>query len=126
LHKKIVTTTSAPAPIGPYSQGVIAGGFLFLAGQVPIDPATGELVTGDIEAQTERVIQNLTAVLQEAKLGLEQVVKTTIFLADFGDFARVNAVYARHFSKEPPARSTVQVSALPKGARIEIEVVAAF
>ncbi len=126
MHKKIVTTGSAPAPIGPYSQGVIAGGLLFVSGQIPLDPQTGELVAGGIEAQTERVLENLMAVLREAKLGAENVVKTTLFLADMADFPKVNAVYGRYFPKEPPARSTFQVAGLPRNARIEIELVAAF
>ena len=126
MHKKIVTTGAAPAPIGPYSQGVIAGGLLFVSGQTPLDPQSGELVSGGIEAQTERVLENLMAVLKEAKLGAENVVKTTLFLADMADFPKVNAVYGRYFPKEPPARSTFQVAGLPKNARIEIELVAAF
>lgn len=126
MHKKIVTTGAAPAPIGPYSQGVIAGGLLFVSGQIPLDPQTGELVAGGIEAQTERVLENLMAVLKEAKLGAENVVKTTLFLADMADFPKVNEVYGRYFPKEPPARSTFQVAGLPKNARIEIELVAAF
>lgn len=126
MTKKHVSTSQAPAPIGPYSQGVIAGGLLFLSGQTPIDPATGELVKGDIEAQTERVLENLMAVLREAKLGAENAVKTTVYLMDMADFPRMNAVYARYFAKEPPARSTVQVAGLPRGARVEIDVIAAF
>ena len=126
MHKKIVTTGAAPAPIGPYSQGVIAGGLLFVSGQTPLDPQSGELVQGSIEVQTERVLENLMAVLREAKLGAENVVKTTLFLADMADFAKVNAVYGRYFPKEPPARSTFQVAGLPRNARIEIELVAAF
>jgi len=126
VHKKIVTTSAAPAPIGPYSQGVIAGGLLFVSGQTPLDPQSGELVQGSIEVQTERVLENLMAVLREAKLGAENVVKTTLFLADMADFAKVNAVYGRYFPKEPPARSTFQVAGLPRNARIEIELVAAF
>ena len=126
MTKKHVNTSQAPAPIGPYSQGVIAGGLLFLSGQTPLDPGSGELIKGDIEAQTERVLQNLMAVLHEAKLGAENVVKTTVYLMDMADFPRMNAVYARYFAKEPPARSTVQVAGLPKGARVEIDVIAAF
>ena len=126
MPKKHVITDQAPKPIGPYSQGVIAGGLLFLSGQVPIDPKTNELVQGDIEAQTERVLMNLMAVLKEAKMTADHVVKTTVYLADLNDFAKMNAVYARYFGKEPPARSTVQVAALPKAARIEVDVIAAF
>ncbi|MBI3932470.1 MAG: RidA family protein [Acidobacteria bacterium] len=126
MPKKHVSTPQAPKPIGPYSQGVISGGFLFVSGQVPIDPSTGEMVQGDIEAQADQVMKNIMAVLKEAKMGPENVVKTTVFLADLGDFPRMNEVYARYLGKEPPARSTVQVAALPKGARLEVEVVAAF
>jgi len=105
---------------------VIAGGLLFLSGQIPLDPATGELVTGDIEAQTERVLENLMAVLREAKLGADSVVKTTVYLMDMAEFPRMNAVYGRYFGKEPPARSTVQVAGLPRGVKVEIDVIAAF
>jgi 2-iminobutanoate/2-iminopropanoate deaminase len=126
LPKKHVQTANAPKPIGPYSQGVIAGGLLFLSGQVAIDPKTGELVPGDIEAQTEQVLKNLTAVLKEAKMGPENVVRATVYLADFGDFAKMNAVYARYFTKDPPARTTIQAAGLPKSARIEIDFIAAF
>jgi len=126
LPKKNVSTDEAPQPIGPYSQAVVAGGFLFISGQTPIDPATGKLVDGDIAVQTEQVLKNILAILRQAKMGTEQVVKTTIFLADMADFARVNEVYARYFGKEPPARSTVQVGALPMNARVEIEVIATF
>lgn len=126
MTKKHVSTSQAPPPIGPYSQGVIAGGLLFLSGQIPLDPATGELVTGDIEAQTERVLENLMAVLREAKLGADSVVKTTVYLMDMAEFPRMNAVYGRYFGKEPPARSTVQVAGLPRGVKVEIDVIAAF
>jgi 2-iminobutanoate/2-iminopropanoate deaminase len=126
LPKKHVSTAQAPKPIGPYSQGVISGGFLFISGQVPIDPETNEFVSGEIEAQTEQVLKNLMAVLREAKMGPENVVKTTVYLADLADFARMNEVYGRFLGKEPPARSTVQVAGLPKGARIEIDLIAAF
>jgi 2-iminobutanoate/2-iminopropanoate deaminase len=126
VPKKHVITENAPKPIGPYSQGVISGGLLFLSGQVAIDPKTNELIDGDIEAQTDRVLKNIMAVLKEAKMSAENVVKTTVFLADLGDFAKMNAVYARYFGKEPPARSTVQVAGLPKAARVEIDVIAAF
>jgi 2-iminobutanoate/2-iminopropanoate deaminase len=126
VTKKHVSTSQAPPPIGPYSQGVIAGGLLFLSGQIPLDPATGELVTGDIEAQTERVLENLMAVLREAKLGADSVVKTTVYLMDMAEFPRMNAVYGRYFGKEPPARSTVQVAGLPRGVKVEIDVIAAF
>lgn len=126
MPKKHVQTANAPKPIGPYSQGVIAGGLLFLSGQVALDPKTGELVPGDIEAQTEQVLKNLTAVLKEAKMGPENVVRATVYLADFGDFAKMNAVYARYFTKDPPARTTIQAAGLPKSAKIEIDFIAAF
>jgi 2-iminobutanoate/2-iminopropanoate deaminase len=126
MPKKHVITSHAPKPIGPYSQGVIAGGLLFVSGQIPLDPATGETVPGDIEAQTEQVLKNVVAILKEAKMGPENVVKATVYLVDLADFPRMNEVYARHLGKEPPARSTIQAAALPKGARIEIDVIAAF
>jgi 2-iminobutanoate/2-iminopropanoate deaminase len=126
LPKKHVITDQAPKPIGPYSQGVISGGLLFLSGQVPIDPQTNQMISGDIEAQTERVLANLMAVLKEAKMTADNVVKTTVYLTDLNDFPKMNEVYARYFGKEPPARSTVQVAGLPKSAKIEIDVIAAF
>lgn len=126
MPKKHVSTSNAPKPIGPYSQGVIAGGLLFLSGQIAIDPKTNELVAGDIEAQTEQVLKNLTAVLKEAKMGPENVVRATVYLADFADFPRMNEVYGRYFAKDPPARTTIQAAALPKSARIEIDFIAAF
>ena len=126
MPKKHVLTANAPKPIGPYSQAVIAGGLLFVSGQIPLDPATGELVEGDIEAQTEQVLKNLMAILKEAKAGPEHVVKATVFLRDMQDFPRMNEVYARYFGKEPPARSTVQAAALPRGVAVEIDVIAAF
>jgi len=124
MSREIVQTPEAPAAVGPYSQAVKAGGFVFCAGQIPLDPVTGELVVGDVTAQTERVLQNVKAVLAAAGSGLEKVVKTTVFLQDLGDFAAMNAVYARFFPNHPPARSTIQVAGLPKGARVEIEVTA--
>ncbi len=126
MPKKHVQTSSAPKPIGPYSQGVIAGGLLFLSGQTPIDPATGQLVSGDIEVQTDQVLKNLVAVLKEAKMGAENVVKATVYLANFADFPKMNEVYARYFPKDPPARTTIQAAALPMNAQIEIDVIAAF
>jgi 2-iminobutanoate/2-iminopropanoate deaminase len=120
-----VRTGEAPAAIGPYSQAVVTGGLVFVSGQIPLDPATGTLVPGDIETQTERVLVSLRAVLAAAGSGLERVLKTTVYLADLEHFARMNAVYARHFSGYPkPARSTVQVAKLPLGALVEIDVVA--
>ena len=121
-----VRTDLAPKPVGPYSQAVIHGGFVFCSGQIPLDPATGVLVGTDIEAQTEQVLANVTAVLHAAGSSLARVVKASVFLADLADFPRMNAVYTRHFTGEPkPARSTFQVAALPLGARVEIEVIAA-
>jgi 2-iminobutanoate/2-iminopropanoate deaminase len=121
---KAVNSLSAPAAIGPYSQAIDVGGFVFLSGQVPLDPKTGELVQGDITVQTERVLDNIAAVLEAAGCSFADVVKTTIFLLDLGNFTAVNAAYGKRFTAAPPARSTVQVSALPKGATVEIEVVA--
>jgi 2-iminobutanoate/2-iminopropanoate deaminase len=126
MPKKHVVTSQAPKPIGPYSQGVIAGGLLFVSGQIPLDPASGQVVEGGIEAQTEQVLKNIVAVLKEAKMGPENVVKTTVFLADLEDFTRMNEVYARYLGKEPPARSTIQAARLPRGVGIEIDVIAAF
>ena len=126
MPKKHIETQEAPRPIGPYSQAVISGGLLFCSGQIALDPDTGQLVDGDVTAQTERVLQNLFAVLREAKMGPENVVKTTVFLADMADFPKMNEVYARFLGREPPARSTVQAAGLPKGARVEIDVIAAF
>jgi len=126
LPKKHVATKQAPTPIGPYSQGVIAGGLLFVSGQIPIDPATDKLVEGDITVQTEQVLKNILAVLKEAKMGPENVVKASVFLADLADFPQMNEVYGKYLGKEPPARSTIQAAGLPKGARIEIDVIAAF
>jgi 2-iminobutanoate/2-iminopropanoate deaminase len=124
MRQKIIASVSAPRAIGPYSQAVLAGEFLFLSGQIALDPATGSMIEGDIRVQTERVMQNLGAILRAAGLGFENVVKCTIYLADLGDFATVNDVCGRFFPKDPPARATVQVAALPKGARIEIDAVA--
>ena len=126
MPKKHVATKQAPTPIGPYSQGVIAGGLLFVSGQIPIDPATDKLVEGDIKVQTEQVLKNILAVLKEAKMGPENVVKATVFLADLADFPEMNEVYGKYLGKAPPARSTIQAAGLPKGARIEIDVIAAF
>jgi 2-iminobutanoate/2-iminopropanoate deaminase len=126
LPKKIVMTPQAPKPIGPYSQAVISGGLLFASGQIALDPETGEIVAGDVVAQTEQVMKNLMAVLKEAKIGPEHVVKTTVFLLDMADFPKMNEVYGRYFGKEAPARSTVQAAALPRGVKVEIDLVAAF
>jgi len=123
---KPVSSAGAPKAIGPYSQAIEARGArtLWLSGQIPLDPATGELVAGDVAAQTERVMENLGAVLAAGGAGFHDVVKCTIYLADLADFAKVNEVYGRHFQKDPPARATVQVAALPRGARVEIDAVA--
>ena len=126
MPKKAYQTANAPTPIGPYSQAVASGGLLFVSGQIPLDPATNELVEGDIEVQTEQVLKNVMAILKEAKAGPEHVVKATVFLRDLQDFPRMNEVYARYFGKEPPARSTVQAAALPRGVAVEIDVIAAF
>lgn len=124
MSKEVIATKAAPAAIGPYSQAITANGFLFTAGQIPLDPATGKLVEGDITAQSERVMQNLAAVLAEAGSSFDQVVKTTCFLTNLDDFAAFNAVYAKYFTAQPPARSTVQVARLPAGAQVEVECVA--
>jgi 2-iminobutanoate/2-iminopropanoate deaminase len=122
-----VRSADAPAPVGPYSQAVAVGDLVFASGQIPLDPKTGKIVEGEIEAQAERVLENLRAVLAAAGASLDRVVKASVFLADLGDFARMNAVYARYFTSDPkPARSTFQVARLPGGVRIEIEVVAAL
>jgi 2-iminobutanoate/2-iminopropanoate deaminase len=121
---KFVATTSAPKAIGPYSQGVIEGGFLFTAGQVPFDPATSKLVEGGVEASAERVFDNLEAILREAGVGFANVVKANVYLTRAEDFAALNAVYARRFGDHRPARSTVIVAALPAGAMIEIDLIA--
>ena len=123
---KYVSTPHAPQPIGPYSQGVIAGGLLFCSGQIALDPETGALVEGDVAVQTERVLQNLVAVLREAKMGPENVVKTTVYLTDMADFPKMNEVYGRYLGQRPPARTTLQAAALPRGVRVEIDVIAAF
>jgi 2-iminobutanoate/2-iminopropanoate deaminase len=119
-----IQTKSAPAAIGPYSQAIKAGGLVFVSGQIPIDPETGEFVAGGIAEQTERVLKNLTAVLEAAGSGLDKVVKTTVFLASMKEFAAMNEVYARFFSSAPPARATVEAAGLPRDARVEIEAVA--
>lgn len=122
--KQVVKTENAPQAIGPYAQAIIAGNMVYTSGQIPLDPRTGEFVSGGIAEQTEQVLRNLAAVLEAAGSNLERAVKTTVFLADMSDFAVMNEVYARHFKAEPPARSTVQAARLPRDARVEIEVVA--
>lgn len=122
--KQIIKTEGAPGAIGPYSQAVVAGGFVFLSGQIPLDPATGQFVEGGVAEQTEQVLRNLSKVLEASGTSLARVVKTTVFLADMSDFAAMNEVYGRYFSEEPPARSTVQAARLPRDARVEIDLVA--
>jgi 2-iminobutanoate/2-iminopropanoate deaminase len=124
MTRQAVSTTGAPAAIGPYSQGIGADGLVFCSGQLGLDPATGNLVDGGVEAQAERALKNLGAVLDAAGATFADVVKTTIFLVDIGDFTAVNAVYATFMPEPPPARSTVGVAALPKGGRVEIEAIA--
>ena len=119
-----VQTESAPAAIGPYSQAIRANGFVYVSGQIPIDPQTGEFVAGGVREQTEQVLKNLSAVLKAAGSGLERVVKTTVFLADMKEFAAMNEVYSKFFNSEPPARATVAAAGLPRDARVEIEAVA--
>ena len=123
--KKIILTDKAPSPIGPYSQGVETNGIVFFSGQIAIDPAVGKIAATDVEAQTRQVLANISALLNAAGLTAANVVKTTVFVKDIADFAKVNAIYAELFGSEPPARSCVEVSALPSGALVEIEVVAA-
>ncbi len=122
--KDIVATDRAPRAIGPYSQAVRAGDLVFASGQIPIDPATGEFVAGGVAEQTEQVLRNLTAVFEAAGVGMNQIVKTTVFLADMDDFTAMNEVYGRFFGAEPPARATVQAARLPRDARVEIEAIA--
>ncbi len=124
MKKEIISTDKAPQAIGPYSQGVRGGGFVFFSGQIPLVPASGELRAGDIVAQTEQVMENIAAVLAAAGLTFAAVVKSTIYLTDLATFAKVNEVYGRRFPADPPARSTVEVKGLPRGAQVEIEVVA--
>ena len=123
--KDIIATDQAPRAIGPYSQAIRAGNLIFASGQIPIDPATGSFVGGGITEQTEQVMRNLSAVFEAAGVGLNQVVKTTVFLADMDDFTAMNDVYGRYFSENPPARATVQAGRLPRDARVEIEAIAA-
>jgi 2-iminobutanoate/2-iminopropanoate deaminase len=124
MTRRAVTTTGAPAAVGPYSQGIVADDLIFTAGQASLDPQTGAIVEGGIGPETERVMASLTAILDAAGATWADVVKTTIFLVDIGDFATVNAIYARFLTDPPPARSTIGVAALPKGARVEIEAIA--
>jgi 2-iminobutanoate/2-iminopropanoate deaminase len=124
--KTIIKPAKSAPPVGPYNHAVRVGDLLFCAGQIPLDPATGSLVTGDIKAQTERALWNVKAILDDQGLTFAHVVKTTVFLVDLGEFAAMNEMYARYFTSDFPARSTVQVAALPKGARVEIEVIAHY
>jgi 2-iminobutanoate/2-iminopropanoate deaminase len=124
--KQVVAPSKSPSAVGPYNHAVRIGELLFCAGQIPIDPASGALVSGDIKAQTQRVLENVKAILEDQKLSFAHVVKSTVFLTDLADFAGMNEVYARFFTGDYPARSTVQVAALPKGAHVEIEVIAHY
>src|SRR5881275_383886 len=123
--KKIISTSEAPAAIGPYSQAVRSGRFLFCSGQIPLDPKSGQIITGGITTQTRRVMDNIASVLRAEAMTFDSIVKTTIFLTNLDDFQKVNETYGSYFKQDPPARSTVQVSALPRGANVEIEVIAA-
>ena len=122
--KDVIATDHGPKAIGPYSQAIRANGFVFISGQVPLDPRTQEMVEGDIARQTERVLENLKGIVEAAGSSLDKVVKTTVYLADLADFAAMNEVYGRYFKARPPARATVQVARLPKDARIEIDLIA--
>ena len=124
MKKKVIQTEKAPKAIGPYSQAIQAGNFLFLSGQIPLDPKTGELIKGDIGQQARQVLENIKGVLESQKLGMEDVVKVTIFLKDIGNFNEVNEVYATYFPSSPPARSTLEVAKIPRDAAIEIEAIA--
>lgn len=123
--KKVISTAEAPQAIGPYSQAIEAGGFVFVSGQIPLIPATGELVEGSVEVQTARVLENLKAILEAAGSSLESVVKTTVYITNMDDFTKVNGIYGQYFQENPPARVCVEVSKLPKGALVEIDVIAA-
>lgn len=124
--KEIISTDKAPGAIGPYSQAIKVNGMLFCSGQIPIDPATGEFVSGGVADQTERIFKNLVAVLEAGGASLDDVVKTSVFLADMGDFASMNEVYGKYFDTNKPARATVQAAGLPKGALVEIDCIAVF
>lgn len=124
MSKRIIHSEQAPAAIGPYSQAVCAGDFVFCSGQIPVDPATGHVVPGGVAEQTRQVLDNLQAVLKQAGAGFDKVVKTTVFLVDLADFAVVNDVYAERFDREPPARACIEVGRLPKDVRVEIEAIA--
>ncbi|HEV2440212.1 MAG TPA: RidA family protein [bacterium] len=124
MSKRIVRTEEAPQAIGPYSQAVVAGGFVYVAGQLALDPGTGQLVPGDVRIQTKRVMENIKAILGSAGSSLANVVKTTVFLRDMNDFGAMNEIYGSYFQEDPPARSTFQVAKLPRDGAVEIEVVA--
>ena len=124
MEKKVIQTEKAPKAMGPYSQAIQAGNLIFISGQIPLDPATGELVKGDIRQQTQQVLENIKGILESQKIKMEDVVKATIFLKDMGNFNQVNEVYATYFSSFPPARSTVEVTRLPRDVEIEIEAIA--
>ena len=126
MNKTIIKPAASPTAVGPYNHAVRVGDLLFCSGQIPLDPATGQLVNGDIKVQTERVLENVKAVLEDQKLTFTHVVKSTVFMTNLGDFAAMNEVYARYFTGDFPARSTVQVAALPRGAAVEIEVIAHY
>ena len=126
MTKTIIKPSKSPAAIGPYNHAVRTGDLLFCAGQIPIDPASGNLISGDIKAQTERVLQNVKAILDDQRLTFANVVKATVFMTNLADFSGMNEIYAKYFTNDFPARSTVQVAALPKGANVEIEVIAHF
>lgn len=123
MNREVITTTKAPAAIGPYSQAIKCGNLVFTSGQIPLDPVTGELVSGDVRTQTRQVLENLQAVLSAAGSSLEKVIKTTVFIKDMNDFSAINEVYAAFFTQAPPARSTVEVARLPKDVRVEIEAI---
>ncbi|MGD0458098.1 MAG: RidA family protein [Terriglobia bacterium] len=125
MSKDVISTSKAPAALGPYSQAIRCGDLIFVSGQIPIDPATSQVVGDDVAAQTERVLKNLAAILEAAGASLGQVLKTTVYLRDLNDFGKMNEVYARFFSEQPPARATVQVARLPRDVSVEIEAVAA-
>ncbi|NPV44932.1 MAG: RidA family protein [Firmicutes bacterium] len=124
MKKQAISTKKAPAAVGPYSQAIKAGGFLFVSGQIPINPETGELVTGDIKAQTHQVLKNVKAIIEEAGLTMDDVVKATVFISDMDQFAAVNEVYAQYFGDVPPARACVEVARIPKDVGVEVEVIA--
>jgi 2-iminobutanoate/2-iminopropanoate deaminase len=124
MMKKVINTNNAPAPIGPYSQAIAAGNFVFVSGQIPMDPSTGDIVSENVKAETKQVMENIKAILSEAGLGFDHIVKTSIFLTDMQTFAQVNEVYGSYFTSQFPARETIQVSALPKNVNVEISVIA--